>query len=96
MTFYYNFRSFYLSNYLLSIAVSILLLTELGSVNIMLICMGDFHATFMLEMILVTLASMAFLFVALAQFKPNSVFNVFFWGMLFQLGFLIFKIQLTF
>jgi len=62
----------------------------------MFISMGGIDGTAIYEMILVTLASMAFLSAALAQLKPVYVFNFFFWGLLFQISFMILKTSINF
>jgi len=85
-----------LSYYLLAIAASIIELSVTGSINIIFINMGGNGGTAILEMILVTLASMAFLSAALAQLKPVYVFNFFFWGLVFQLVFMILKTSIGF
>ncbi|MBT4903763.1 MAG: hypothetical protein HON57_01065 [Flavobacteriaceae bacterium] len=79
MFIYYKLRATFLSYYLLAIAASIIVLSVTGSINIMFINMGGNGGTAILEMILVTLASMAFLSAALAQLKPVYFFNFFFW-----------------
>ena len=96
MFLYYKLRATFLSYYLLAIAASIIVLSVTGSINIMFINMGGNGGTAILEMILVTLASMAFLSAALAQLKPVYVFNFFFWGLLFQLIFMILKASIGF
>ncbi len=96
MFLYYKLRATFLSHYLLAIAASIIILTGVGSANIMFISLGGNDGSAILEMILVTLASMAFLSAALAQLKPVYVFNIFFWGLLFQLVFLILKTSIGF
>jgi len=85
-----------LSYYLLAIAASIIILSLVGSANIMFIIMGGNYGTAMLEMIMVTLASMAFLSAALAQLKLVYVFNFFFWGLLFQISFMVLKTSIGF
>ena len=96
MFLYYKLRATFLSYYLLAIAASIIVLSVTGSINIMFINMGGNGGTAILEMILVTLASMAFLSAALAQLKPVYVFNFFFWGLLFQISFMILKTSIGF
>ena len=96
MFLYYKLRATFLSYYLLAIAASIIVLSVTGSINIMFINMGGNGGTAILEIILVTLASMAFLSAALAQLKPVYVFNFFFWGLVFQLVFMILKISIGF
>ena len=85
MFLYYKLRATFLSYYLLAIAASIIILSCVGSANIMFISMGGNEGTAILELILVTLASMAFLSAALAQLKPVYVFSFFFWGFCFKL-----------
>ena len=77
MFLYYKLRTTFLSYYLLAIAGSIIILSGVGSANIMFISMGGNDGTAIYEMILVTLASMAFLSAALAQLKLVYVFNFF-------------------
>ena len=96
MFLYYKLRGTFLSYYLLAIATSIIVLSVIGSVNIMFINMARNDSTAILEMILVTLASMAFLSAALAQIKPIYVFNFFIWGLLFQLIFMVLKTSIGF
>ena len=96
MFLYYKLRATFLSYYLLAIAASIIILSGVGSANSMFISMGGNEGTAILEMILVTLASMAFLSAALAQLKPVYVFNFFFWGLLFQISFMILKTSIGF
>jgi hypothetical protein len=95
MFLYYKLRATFLSYYLLAIAASIIILSGVGSANIMFISMGGNEGT-AIEMILVTLASMAFLSAALAQLKPVYVFNFFFWGLLFQISFMVLKTSIGF
>ena len=96
MFLYYKLRTAFLSYYLFAIAVSIIILSGDGSTNIMFISMGGNDGTAILEMILVTLSSMAFLSAALAQLKPVYIFNFFFWGLLFQISFMILKTSIDF
>ncbi len=96
MFLYYKLRTTFLSYCLLAIAASIIILSGVGSANIMFISMGGIDGTAIYEMILVTLASMAFLSAALAQLKPVYVFNFFFWGLLFQISFMILKTSINF
>ena len=96
MFLFYKLRASFLSYYLLAIAASIIVLSVTGSINIMFINMGGNGGTAILEIILVTLASMAFLSAALAQLKPVYVFNFFFWGLVFQLVFMILKTSIGF
>ena len=74
----YKLRATLLSYYLRAIAASIIILSGVGSANIMFISMGGNDGTAILEMIKLTLASVAFLSAALAQLKPVYVFNFFF------------------
>ena len=85
MFLYYKLRATFLSYYLLAIAASIIILSGVGSANIMFISMGGNEGTAILEMILVTLTSMAFLSAALTQLKPVYVFNFFFLDFCFKL-----------
>ena len=96
MFLYYKLRTTFLSYYLLAIAAYIIILSGVGSANIMFISMGGIDGTAIYEMILVTLASMAFLSAALAQLKSVYVFNFFFWGLLFQISFMILKTSINF
>lgn len=96
MFLYYKLRTTFLSYYLLAIAASIIILSRVGSANIMFISMGGNDGSAIYEMILVTLASMAFLSAALAQLKPVYVFNFFFWRLLFQISFMIIKTSINF
>lgn len=96
MFLYYKLRTTFLSYYLLAIATSIIVLSVIGSINIMFLIWGGNDSTAILEMILVTLASMAFLSAALAQIKPIYVFNFFIWGLLFQIVFMILKTSIGF
>ena len=96
MFLYYKLRTTFLFYYLLAIATSIIVLSVIGSINIMFLIWGGNDSTAILEMILVTLASMAFLSAALAQIKPIYVFNFFIWGLLFQIVFMILKTSIGF
>ena len=96
MFLYYKLRTTFLSYYLLAIAASIIILSGVGSAKIMFISMGGNDGTAILEMILVTLSSMAFLSAALTQLKPVYVFNFFFWRILFQISFMILKTSIDF
>ena len=96
MFLYYKLRATFLSYSLLAIAASIIILSGVVSANSMFTSMGGNEGTAILEMILVTLASMAFLSAALAQLKPVYVFNFFFWGLLFQISFMILKTSIGF
>jgi hypothetical protein len=95
MHLYYKLRTLYFKNLLLSIAGSVLFLPILGSVNILLICKHSSNINFILEMILVTIATMSFLASALAQLKPSYVFNFFLIGVTFQFFFLVIKLALV-
>jgi len=79
MFLYYKLRTTFLSYYLLAIAASIIILSGVGSANIMFISMGGNDGTAIYEMILVTLASMAFLSAALAQLN-RFMFLIFSFG----------------
>ena len=92
MFLYYKLRTTFLSYYLLAIAASIIILSGVGSANIMFISMGGNDGTAIYE----TIVSMAFLSAALAQLKPVYVFNFFFWGLLFQISFMILKTSINF
>ena len=96
MFLYYKLRATFLSYPLLAIAASIIILSDVGSANSMFISMGGNYGTAILEMIKLTLASMAFLSAALAQLKPIYVFNFFFWGLLFLISFMILKTSIGF
>ena len=76
MFLYYKLRTTFLSYYLLAIAAYIIILSGVGSANIMFISMGGNDGTAIYEMILVTPASMTFLSAALAQLKPVYIFLV--------------------
>jgi len=92
MFLYYKLRATFLSYYLLAIAASIIILSGVGSANIMFISMGGNEGTAILELILVTLASMAFLSAALAQLKRVYFFILVF----FQISFTILKTSIGF
>jgi len=96
MSLYLKLRGIYLSYYLLAVAASIIIISVVGSINVMIINMGGNDGKAILEMALVRAASMGFLFTVLAQIKPVYVFNFFIWGMLFQIIFLVFKIFIEF
>ena len=80
MFLYYKLRGTFLPYYLLVIAASIIILSGVGSDNIMFISMGGNEGTAILELILVTLASMAFLSAALAQLKRVYFFILVFFS----------------
>lgn len=92
MSLYLKLRRIYLSYYLVAVAASIIIISVVGSINVMIINMGGNDGKAILEMALVTGASMGFLFTVLAQIKPVYVFNFFVLGMLFQIIFLVLKI----
>ena len=96
MFLYYKLRATFLSYSLLAIAASIIILSGVGPANSMFTSMGGNYGTAILEMIKLTLASMAFLLAALAQLKPVYVFNFFFWGLLFLISFMILKTSIGF
>ena len=96
MSLYLKLRGIYLSYYLLAVAASIIIISVVGSINVMIINMGGNDGKAILEMALVRAASMGFLFTVLAQIKPVYVFNFFIWGMLFQIIFLVLKIFIEF
>jgi hypothetical protein len=96
MFLYHKLRATFLTYYLLAIAASIIVLSVIGSINIMFINMGGNDGTAVFEMIIVTFASMGFLFAALAQLKPTTVFNYLVWGLLIQIVFMILKTSIGF
>ncbi len=96
MTLYYKLRTIYLSYYLLAIASSIILISVLGSINILYINMDGNDGIVILEMALFDAASIGFLFTVIAQRKPTYVFSFFVLRTLFQIIFMIFKISLNF
>ncbi len=60
MSLYLKLRGIYLSYYLLAVAASIIIISVVGSINVMIINMGGNDGKAILEMALVRAASMGF------------------------------------
>lgn len=84
-----HFRKTYRSNYLLAISASLILLSILGSINIMLITQQGMTAGGIVSLLLTTFATMFFLASVLAQFRFKKLYAIFWISLCFQLIMLI-------